>query len=71
MTEYYCPDDCELQKECSLKHPLPGERFTNNPSNKCCWCYLKPLPPLVESRKTREATFPNHPIIPKKDAEFD
>lgn len=52
MTEYYCPDDCKLQGDCSLKHRLHGERFTDNPSNKTCWCYLKPLPVLTSHKRT-------------------
>jgi len=54
MPEYYCPDDCELQKECSLKHPLPGDRFTSNPSNKIYWCYVRPLGPITDSRTEDE-----------------
>jgi hypothetical protein len=49
MTQYYCPEDCKLQEGCSLKHPLPGDRFTNNPSDELCWCYLKLLLPLKKS----------------------
>jgi hypothetical protein len=61
MPNYYCPEDCKFQNECSVKKPLQGDRFTNNSSDEICWCYFKALSPLKdtrsESQKRRGAGF--------------
>lgn len=51
MPNYYCPEDCKLQNECSVKKPLQGDKFTNSPTDEKCWCYFRDLPRLKDSRK--------------------
>jgi hypothetical protein len=51
MPRFFCPNDCILKNQCQFKTPLPGDKFTNNPTDEICWCYAKPLPKLKDSRK--------------------